>query len=193
MWLNTLCFATHYEFIVWEDLIVSACLFIVRRSLIEKTGIRFIEGVIHEDDSFHFQLLWHADRVGVLNEPLYFRRYRVGSIMTARNYRKSYIGYVTALISINNTRCTSEDFDKYCRTYFIRYISVANGAFSHLSLSEYRDSQIRQMSKIEREIIKCNWENATKGAKMMCKAPNLYFCGNVVRRIITGRMRQKNE
>ena len=61
-----------------------AALRMVKRSLIEGHGIRFYEGIIHEDALFTFQTLVVSERSSFLSDAVYMRRIRPGSTMTAR-------------------------------------------------------------------------------------------------------------
>lgn len=58
----------------------SCCLILTKREVIEKNKLRFCEGIVHEDNLFHFQLMALSERTAILNEPFYCRRYRQGSI-----------------------------------------------------------------------------------------------------------------
>lgn len=60
-----------------------AALRMVRRDLVENHGIRFYEGIIHEDVLFTFQTLVVSRRSSFLNESIYLRRIRANSTMTA--------------------------------------------------------------------------------------------------------------
>ncbi|WP_180326548.1 glycosyltransferase family 2 protein [Raoultibacter phocaeensis] len=71
-------FEEHREFLP------HAALRMVKRSLVEQHRIRFFEGIIHEDVLFTFQTLVHSQRSSYLNEPLYMRRIRANSTMTAK-------------------------------------------------------------------------------------------------------------
>lgn len=62
--------------------ICSACFHLIHRDLFERSGLRFREGIIHEDELFSPQIISYARRAAFLNEPLYMRRMREGSIMT---------------------------------------------------------------------------------------------------------------
>ncbi|MCL1799623.1 MAG: glycosyltransferase, partial [Eggerthellaceae bacterium] len=61
-----------------------AALRMVRRSLLDEQGIRFYEGIIHEDDLFTFQTMVASERSSFLSDVLYMRRLRHGSIMATR-------------------------------------------------------------------------------------------------------------
>lgn len=69
----------------------------IRRDLLQREGIRFPEGVIHEDVLFTFRTLLASQRSSFLNEPLYKRRIHEGSIMakprrTVRNIEGHLVG-----------------------------------------------------------------------------------------------------
>lgn len=81
-------FEEHREFLP------HAALRMVKRSLIEDNHIRFYEGIIHEDVLFTFQTLVHSQRTSYLNEPLYRRRVRVGSTMTAKHTIENVRGHL---------------------------------------------------------------------------------------------------
>lgn len=70
----------------------SSCLYTVRRALIEENGLRYTEGILHEDLLFQMQLIPYPKRVAFLNEPLYQRRMREGSIMTTKPSMKNVHG-----------------------------------------------------------------------------------------------------
>lgn len=71
----------------------SPCLFITSRNLLNQSGIRFIEGVQHEDNAFTFALALCAQRASHLNAPLYHRRIREDSTMTGAVTFKRVYGY----------------------------------------------------------------------------------------------------
>lgn len=77
-----------HRFMEYSDGYVSNCLILIRRDIIQDNHLRYVEGIIHEDNLFHFQVMLLSQRVAVLNEPLYCRRYRNDSITTTLNYKK---------------------------------------------------------------------------------------------------------
>lgn len=54
----------------------------VRRQFLADEGIRFYEGILHEDELYTVQTLCAAKRADYLDEQLYLRRVRMDSIMT---------------------------------------------------------------------------------------------------------------
>ena len=58
-----------------------------RRRFLEQNGLRFREGILHEDNHFTPRVCLAAQRVAVIADPLYHYRIREGSIMTTRSLR----------------------------------------------------------------------------------------------------------
>lgn len=68
--------------------------YITRRSLIEENGLRFYDGIIHEDNLFTFQCTMLARRVGYLGEKYYHRRLHSDSIMATQKSMRNVEGYL---------------------------------------------------------------------------------------------------
>lgn len=64
----------------------SCCLIFIKRETVELNNLRFREGIIHEDNLFHWELMSLSERTAVLNKPLYCRRLRNGSITQTPNW-----------------------------------------------------------------------------------------------------------
>jgi glycosyltransferase involved in cell wall biosynthesis len=77
-----------------RDLRVHVQLMFIRRDYLVHEGLRFYEGIVHEDVPFLFLLLMHDGRCGVLAKQLLFKRSRPGSIMN----RRQNIGNVTGCL-----------------------------------------------------------------------------------------------
>lgn len=98
------------------DYYPSCCLILTRRSVIEENSLRFYEGILHEDNLFNFQLTTLCKRVAVLNEPLYYRRNRKGSITQSFDWLKR-----------NRSMCISAiEADKFIEDHFHGKGIVAN-------------------------------------------------------------------
>ena len=65
-----------------------------RRGFLEETGIRFYEGIIHEDELFTFLTALQAQRAGYMKAALFLRRVRDDSIMTRGYVHKNFKGYL---------------------------------------------------------------------------------------------------
>lgn len=79
-----------------REFLGSSCFYITRRSLIEENGLRFYDGIIHEDNLFTFQCTILARRVGYSDRKYYNRRLRSGSTMTMRKSMQNVEGYLVS-------------------------------------------------------------------------------------------------
>lgn len=73
----------------------SACLSFIRRSFLDEHALRFFPHILHEDQLFTALLYLQAHRVGLIKQPFFHRRMRVGSIMTSLFAWKNMTGYIT--------------------------------------------------------------------------------------------------
>jgi len=71
----------------------SVWLYIIRSDFLKSSGIHFIPGIFHEDESFTLKLVNLTKNQGFLNNIFYQRRIRLNSIMTASKSEKNYEGY----------------------------------------------------------------------------------------------------
>lgn len=67
---------------VW-DWMPSQPRYFYRRDFLMEKGIRYIDGMLHEDETFAFDVLMKADRVRVIDEAYFIRRFRPSSIMSS--------------------------------------------------------------------------------------------------------------
>lgn len=74
----------------------SACMFMFKRSLVEEAGLRFVEGIIHEDLLFTMMIVPLAKKTAFLNETFYMRRMRAGSTMTTARGVRNIHGHLVA-------------------------------------------------------------------------------------------------
>lgn len=87
-------------FIAWMeawDWMPSQPRYFYSRSFLESNQIRFIEGMLHEDEAFAFDVLLHVKRMGVTNEEFFIRRFRGDSIMTGAPTMRNVEGCVKIL------------------------------------------------------------------------------------------------
>lgn len=71
----------------------SACMQLIRRESLLESGVRFFDGILHEDNLFTFCCLLSAKRAARVNDPWYQRRMRADSIMTAPKRFANAYGY----------------------------------------------------------------------------------------------------
>ena len=92
-----------------------------RLAYLRKNGLRFDEGIIHEDVRFSFLSWLYAERVGCIDEPLYQYRQWSGSTMNSRSARAAAIGYRVGLDGLldvyeSHARSSAEEalLGRYC-------------------------------------------------------------------------------
>ena len=73
---------------------VSPCLYLVGRDALVTSGVRFAEGVLHEDDVFTLSLLFSLERVGHVHRLSYERWVHPGSTMTSGAADRHLQGYL---------------------------------------------------------------------------------------------------
>lgn len=80
--------------------VAQPCLQVLRTSFLLDSGIRFEEGIIHEDNLFSAQCLLRAPSVLRIEQHLYIRRIRAGSTMTKPVSWKNVEGYFICAIRL---------------------------------------------------------------------------------------------
>ena len=74
----------------------SVCMAIYRTSYLNAISLKFIEGILHEDNPFTFKCTLQAKRIAYIAEKLYLRRVRAGSIMTTPHTYCNLYGYLVS-------------------------------------------------------------------------------------------------
>lgn len=72
-------------------------LFFVKRELIEKINLRFLPGIIHEDELFSPILYLEADMIGYTPQVFFHRRIRANSTMTKNFSKRNLNGYFSVI------------------------------------------------------------------------------------------------
>ena len=97
------CYHTDQGSLIFQELIENkeyySCvpLLFFRKSFIEKNQLKFIEGIMHEDELYTAVAFVRAERITQLNESIYVRRLRSGSIMSNKVSEKSITGLIVCI------------------------------------------------------------------------------------------------
>ena len=78
----------------------SACLYLIKHEYLQRRGLTFYPGIMHEDNLFTFELMLGTDRAAHVQSQLYARRVRPGSIMTAGSRISSARGYLITYLEM---------------------------------------------------------------------------------------------
>lgn len=77
-----------------ESFSLSTPTFMMRREYLNGNCIRFVEGILHEDVGYIFELITRAERVRFLQKVYFLRRIRSNSTMTVKFTSKNIEGYI---------------------------------------------------------------------------------------------------
>jgi glycosyltransferase involved in cell wall biosynthesis len=75
----------------------SACMQAVKLDFIKNNKIKFIEGIIHEDECYSLEVCLYAKKASHLKKNIYMRRMRDDSIMTSTKSLKRSFGYFKSI------------------------------------------------------------------------------------------------
>ncbi len=109
----------------------SACLQINKLSLIKEHDIKFIEGIIHEDEVFTAKICLFSKKAAHIKEVLYLRLVQENSIMSSSKSLKRCYGYFKGLIELIDV--VSENVDKECLNAFKSHLrELQNSSVKYL-------------------------------------------------------------
>lgn len=149
-------------------------LIFTRRSVVEEHGLRFCDGIIHEDNLYHYQLLAIAKRVAILNRPLHCRRYRSGSITQEPNYYKKFFSMSKSAIEceefLNNNKQAEGTTSDYYISFFLNQMI---GAW--LKLKDKSDPAVKMAIKKTKPIAKRHGYGKSRGMKLFYLNRSLYI------------------
>lgn len=121
-----------------DSFCVSPAMQLIRRDFLESSGIRFYEGIVHEDNLFTCMMLAHARRAAFMNEPLYVRRVRPGSTMTEERGIKHVYGHFKSAYELEAWLRTDIRGTRAFDEALLRHIAFCYdlAAFDALSIDE---------------------------------------------------------
>ena len=108
------------------------------KSFLDENNIRFPnENLIHEDNPFFYKLITSAKRVSIIDEYLYNRRRRPGSIMTLNNER--LFDNIDISYKILDVFLENEELYEYYKKEVLTYIfSIFRGKYNQIE-DEFKD------------------------------------------------------
>lgn len=86
--------------LIEQDFRVHACMYLVRREFLEQHKLRFLEGIIHEDNYFTYACALLSESSSHLSAPLYNRRVRRGSITVREKCFRHAYGYFYSYLAL---------------------------------------------------------------------------------------------
>lgn len=114
-------------------------LLFIRKSFLEKTGIRFYSKILYEDMIFTFKALVKADIVAQCQKAFYQRRYRLNSITTSKLKEHNYVSSAVVFQEITSFSIKEKLTDNdYVNQYTVRC------AYRFLDIYSKQSNDIKQ-------------------------------------------------
>lgn len=129
----------------------SACLQINRLSLIKDNNIRFVEGIIHEDELFTINVCLLSKKASHLKECLYLRLVQGNSIMASSKYIKRSYGYFKALISAIDliSKYAEKEYLPIFKAYLNELHNSSSKYYKMMSRIEDQEDRKRQVDEFK--------------------------------------------
>lgn len=110
---------------------VSAWGKLIKKKFLEKNRIRFVEGIINEDEPWFFNMLLCADKIVLVHEPLYYYRYNESSIMSSLKMDRLILSNEVIVRDFLKTIISDDKFI-YNKNVYLAYMRVLVLYYSRL-------------------------------------------------------------
>lgn len=89
------------DFLTNNDFKSSSCLYIVKKDILVSNNLKFIPGILHEDELHTVKLFLNIGKCEHVDNTYFHRRVRANSIMTSSKTKKRFEGYFTTFIILD--------------------------------------------------------------------------------------------
>ena len=150
-----------------------------RKAFLDRTQLRFVEGIIYEDFLFTCRAYCLAERVSYVPEFLYTRRYRANSVMTAKKTMKNFTSAETVYYGVR-------DFSE-ANGNVVPDAYIARGAFNVITCYEALSGPEKKETRVQINAIKS--DILAHGAygdislKMRCYGKTLWAACRIIQKI----------
>lgn len=158
-----------------KDFRYASCLLFIKRELLTRSGIRFIEGIINEDMTFTFEIMVTAKTVSYENSALYERRVRNGSITTTK---KTELSYKSSLAIYYDLYGFYKKAAGKSKTVTEKYISqnVVRVFNKYKQLDKEKRAEYKNTQLEFKEHVLKNGSYGDKALKFKCENELLWLC-----------------
>jgi glycosyltransferase involved in cell wall biosynthesis len=129
-----------------DDWVVCVWLQCMRRDFVERHGLRFEEGVVHEDIIWTLRFALHAQRMGFVQEPFYGYRHNPGSIVNCpseASVSRRAAGYLRVIDALRNAAHDPRT-DRPLRKLLLRQANREGGNLLHLLRKRIHGGETRR-------------------------------------------------
>lgn len=140
-------------FIKWMkewDWLSSQPRYFYKREFLQNNQLQYIEGMLHEDEPFAFDVLMSCNRIKVTNDLFFIRRFRGNSIMTGCPTMKSVEGCIRILQHVsqrNDLYETNPDLNRAIKYYMYKIYRDACRKYKRIQeCRQIQDGLINELS-----------------------------------------------
>lgn len=143
-------------FINTNQYYVTVWIQLVRKEFLLSNEIKFCDGIIYEDNLYTLELLLTATRVKCIDNILYKKRIREGSIVTSKQSYDSIKSLLYTVIKMNDIISNNEPDTKTVDNIIIEIDKIENKIYSFYSKLEIHEKRTLQTKLDEKETDKLN-------------------------------------
>lgn len=143
-------------FINTNQYYVTVWIQLVRKEFLLSNEIKFCDGIIYEDNLYTLELLLTATRVKCIDNILYKKRIREGSIVTSKQSYDSIKSLLYTVIKMNDVISNNEPDTKTVDNIIIEIDKIENKIYSFYSKLEIHEKRTLQTKLDEKETDKLN-------------------------------------
>lgn len=150
--------------LLWESqsFSSSACMHLLKNEFLKANNINFYDGILHEDNIFTMECLVKAKKVKFIDNPIYIRRVREGSIMTSKKSFSNVYGFFVCYIKIlellkdHNVEQSIEPNEQIRNSFESILFVIRNNALEYLKDLTKREIEhgAKKMNEYERVYFK---------------------------------------
>lgn len=135
-----------------EEYRTAVPLMLLNRQFLEENHLKFLEGIIHEDELFTFQVYNADGRVAHCHEELYARRIRPASIMTASGALRRYDSMLKIYYVLSDMYRTGKARGEAATMYMIRTAKSVIGKYNILAEAD-REQVAKQHCAFKKDVM----------------------------------------
>lgn len=143
-------------FINTNQYYVTVWIQLVRKEFLLSNEIKFCDGIIYEDNLYTLELLLTATRVKCIDNILYKKRIREGSIVTSKQSYDSIKSLLYTVIKMNDVISNNEPDTKTVDNIIMEIDKIENKIYSFYSKLEIHEKRTLQTKLDEKETDKLN-------------------------------------
>lgn len=136
---------------------------LIRKDFLTKHRIRFVEGLIHEDNPWSFEVSVHKPVTAVVEDVTYRYLIRENSLQTGKDYRKHFSAYCQILKEYSRIICDLDSPDAI-RAY-THYLEQQKALFFSMTIEKGTPEQLQELYCLIR----------TVGPKPACSKPDFHY------------------